>query len=142
MRRVVAHPVAAPEDARRDVRKQYHFRPSPNGLLAWDVDRLVELTRDLEPLSIPLTEIQELREPYWYGDGVPPTVTDVVTHCRLIEEADLRYPIILCSRRRVMDGMHRVAKALLIGQTHIDAFVLPEDPAPDYVGRAPEDLPY
>jgi hypothetical protein len=29
------------------VRKQYHFRPSRDGLLAWDVDRLVELARDL-----------------------------------------------------------------------------------------------
>lgn len=124
------------------MRKQYHFRPSPNGLLAWDVDRLVELTRGLRPLSIPLTEIQELREPYWYGDGVPPTVEDVVMHCLLIEEADLRYPIILCSGRRVMDGMHRVAKARLLGQSHILAYVLPKDPVPDYVGRDPEDLPY
>jgi len=125
-----------------EVRKQYHFRASPDGLLAWDVDRLITLTRDLQPRSIPLTEIAELREPYWHGDGVPPTVEDVAMHCRLIEEADLGYPIILCSRRRVMDGMHRVARAFLLGQTHILAFVLPTDPAPDYVGRAPEDLPY
>jgi hypothetical protein len=125
-----------------DVRKQYHFRASPDGLLAWDVDRLITLTRDLQPLSIPLTEIEELREPYWHGDGVPPTVEDVAMHCRLIQEADLSYPIILCPRRRVMDGMHRVAKAFLLGQTHILAIVLPTDPAPDYVGRAPEDLPY
>src|SRR5947207_6674039 len=28
------------------VRKQYYFRPSTRGLLAWDVDRLVQLSRN------------------------------------------------------------------------------------------------
>jgi hypothetical protein len=28
------------------VRKQYHFRPCPDGLLTWEVDRLVGLARD------------------------------------------------------------------------------------------------
>ena len=29
------------------LRKQYHFWPSPRGLQAWDVHRLIELTSDL-----------------------------------------------------------------------------------------------
>jgi hypothetical protein len=29
------------------MRKQYYFRSSPQALLAWDVDRLVLLSRDL-----------------------------------------------------------------------------------------------
>jgi hypothetical protein len=32
------------------MRKQYHLRQSPSGLLAWDVDRLIELRPLLEEL--------------------------------------------------------------------------------------------
>jgi hypothetical protein len=40
-----------------------------------------------------------------------------------------------------MDGMHRVAKALLDGREEIEAVQLERDPEPDYVGCRPEDLP-
>jgi hypothetical protein len=124
------------------VRKQYHFRQSPQGLLAWDVNRLVQLTQGLEPVLVPLAEIAELREPYWFDYGERPTVEAIAEHCRLMNEADLAFPIILCPARRVMDGMHRVAKAVVEGKSHIAAFVLPTEPVPDFVGRRPEDLPY
>ena len=39
----------------------------------------------------------------------------VVEHTALILEADLAYPIILGHDGRVMDGMHRVARALMAG---------------------------
>ena len=124
------------------MRKQYHFRPSNEGLRAWDVDRLRELTRELQPQQVPLAEIREINEPYWFGDGIAPSVREVVEHARLIEDADLQYPVILCPDRRVMDGMHRIGKALLRGDESILAYVLLALPAPDYVGREPEDLPY
>ncbi|MOA54550.1 hypothetical protein D3C78_1781890 [compost metagenome] len=56
--------------------------------------------------------------------------------------ADLAYPIILDSEGRVMDGMHRVSKALMQGATHIDAVQFEQDPAPDYVDCDPDALPY
>ena len=124
------------------MRKQYHFRQSAEGLLAWDVDRLAELTKGLPTELIPLSSIAELAEPYWFGDGVAPTVLMVVEHARLIEEADLSYPIILSPDGRVMDGMHRVAKAALRGQLEVQARRLPNLPPPNYVGVEPEDLPY
>ena len=40
---------------------------------------------------------------------------------RLVQEADLSYPIILGSDERVMDGMHRIARALLDGHATIKA---------------------
>src|SRR5262245_55034717 len=39
------------------VRKQYYFRESARGLLAWDVDRLVELTKSLPRKHVPLSAI-------------------------------------------------------------------------------------
>lgn len=123
------------------MRKQYYFRRSNQGLLAWDVDRLVELTRDLPRKSVLLTEIRELDEA-WFDDGERPTWRAMIEHIKLIEEADRAFPIILSASGDVMDGMHRVAKAALQGQPAIEAVQFAEDPAPDHVGRGPTDLPY
>ena len=55
---------------------------------------------------------------------------------------DLGFPIQLSSDGRVMDGMHRVAKAVLAGHDTIEAVRFVDDPEPDYVGVHPNDLPY
>ena len=60
----------------------------------------------------------------------------------MIEAADLRFPIILASDGRVMDGMHRVGKAAFLGRATIEAVRFTDDPAPDYVGVHPDELPY
>lgn len=125
------------------MRKQYHFRHSDSGLLAWDVDRLIRLTQNLEATPIPLAEIRELDEPYWYASGGDlPTCRSVADHMRLVQAADLAHPIILCPERRVMDGMHRVVKALLQGREFVLAYRLPTLPGPDFVGADPDRLPY
>ena len=125
------------------VRAQYHFRRSPEGLRAWDVRRLIEQTRGLQMIEVPLTEIRELDEPYWHSEnGGAMTCRDVVDHARLIQECDLGHPVILSSDGRVMDGMHRICKALLEGRDFVTAVRFVDDPPPDYVVARPEDLPY
>src|SRR5215216_2702124 len=117
------------------MRKQYHLRQSPAGLLAWDVDRLIALTADVVPQTVPLAAIRELDEPFWFGGGSEAaTCRAVAEHARLIAQTDLRYPIILGADGRVMDGMHRVAKAYLEGRHTILAVQLEVDPEPDFVG--------
>ena len=54
----------------------------------------------------------------------------------------MAYPIILGDDGRVMDGMHRVARALLEGRVSIQAVQFEEIPEPDYRNVRPEDLPY
>ena len=135
--RYAAYPLPPP------MRKQYHFRPSGRGLLIWDVDRLVALSADLPRREVPLGEIRELDEAYWFeGDGDRPTCRAVAEHARLMAEADLRYPIILCADGRVMDGMHRVAKAYVEGRESVAAVRFVRTPDPDYVGVDPDALPY
>lgn len=125
------------------MRKQYHFRRSGDDVLIWDCDRLVELSAGLPREMIPVESIRELDEPYWgAGDGAQMTCRDVVEHMRLVQEADLSFPIILSSDGRVMDGMHRVAKALLEGRSRIEAVRFRDDPEPDYVNVSEADLPY
>src|SRR5689334_19576302 len=84
------------------MRKQYHFRRSDRGLMAWDVDRLVALTKDFPRINIPLSSIRELDESFWFGYGHAPPCREVVEHARWIEAADLRFPIILSSDGRVI----------------------------------------
>lgn len=125
------------------MRKQYHFRKSDEGLLAWDVHRLIELTQAIKPHAIPLSSIREIDEPYWFAmDDPAPTCRDVIEHMQLVEATDLAYPIILSADSRIMDGMHRVVKAVLQGQSHIMAVQFSETPEPDYIGIDPDDLPY
>jgi hypothetical protein len=123
------------------VRKQYYFRSSDRGLLAWDVDRLVALSQRLPRKRIRVADVREL-DGRWCGDDEQPTWRRMVEHMKLIADADLSFPIILSSSGAVMDGRHRVAKAALQGQVEIEAVQFEEDPAPDHVGVSPEALPY
>lgn len=126
----------------KKLHQQYHFRPSERGLLAWDVLKLVKLSKDFEVREVPLCEIVELKEPYWFGGGKEATCEEIIQHAKQIYEADLTCPIILCSEGRVMDGMHRVCKAKLEGRETILAVQFKEPLEPDYVGKQPDELPY
>jgi hypothetical protein len=125
------------------MRKQYCFRSSKNGYYAWDVDRLVSLAAHHKPQKVRLSDIEEIDEDFWFGGpNSIATCRLIAMHARLIEEADLSFPIIMCSNRRVMDGMHRVLKALNVGAETIDAVIFEEVPEPDYADVLPDELPY
>ena len=104
--------------------------------------RLIELSKDFQIHQVPLTDIRELEETYWFGLGAPPVSKDIAQHAKQIYEADLSYPIILCPEGRVMDGMHRVCKAYLEENSTILAVKFLELHHPDYVGKQPDELPY
>jgi hypothetical protein len=125
------------------VRKQYNFWPGEQGLDAWDVDRLIELSRDLPVIELPIASITEVDSTYWfdYGSGRP-TVRSVAEHARLIAEVDPSWPIILAADGRVMDGMHRVARAIIDGRETVRAVRFTEHVEPDHRDCRPEDLPY
>jgi len=125
------------------MRKQYHFRPTPRGVLIWDVDRLVDLSKSFSLIELPLSEIRELDESFWFdAEGDMPTCRRIALHAKLISETDLDHPIILSQNGRVMDGMHRVCKALIEGIETIQAVRFDLDPEPDYIDVSPDDLPY
>jgi hypothetical protein len=123
------------------MRKQYFFRPSPDGFFAWDVDKLIKLTAAYPRRLVAISEIKELNEP-WFGPDEPVTWVALVEHLKLIDAADLRFPIILAADGAVMDGMHRAAKALRTGLSHIEAVQFSVDPPSDYCDVQPADLPY
>lgn len=109
----------------------------------WDVRKLLQRAETLPVIDIALSDIRELDESYWFDPTKQlATCRAVGEHLKLVQAADLAYPILLCTERRVMDGMHRVVKAYVAGQTSITARQLPLTPPPDYIDVSPDDLPY
>ena len=123
------------------MRRQYHSRVVNGRTLIWDVHRLVELTRTYPVRELPLSQIAELDECFWF-QGEPATCRAVALHARLIQEVDPAHPIILSSSGRVMDGMHRVCRALLENRSVISAVQFVEDPKPDFIDADIDALPY
>lgn len=123
------------------MRKQYHFRQAGEDTYIWNVHRLVELSANFQIKHVCLSEIRELNEAYWFPD-THPTTQQIIDHIQLIEEADLSYPIILCAEGKVMDGMHRVAKAALLKHERIHAVQFEQTPPPDFINMDEDALDY
>ena len=92
--------------------------------------------------EVRLDEIREIDSVYWFDDEHPATVRGVASHVQLTNEVETPHPIIVGPDGRVMDGMHRIVRALLEGRESIAARRLPALPEPDYRDCTPEDLPY
>lgn len=90
----------------------------------WSVPRLVELSK-----GFPVTEalIDHLNVWVLYERL---TLRELVMHMKAVQAADLGYPIILDEDGYLMDGRHRLMKAMLIGVTHIKVVRFDENPAP------------
>lgn len=100
--------------------------------LLWYTKRLWRLAEYLQPYEISLDEIPELDENCWFGDRAP-TLRRVAEHAARIHDADLSKPIILNSDGSLMDGGHRVCKALLEGRQTIKAVRFEAMPEPDQI---------
>jgi len=57
------------------------------------------------------------------------TFRDFVAHIKLVNDADLSYPILLNENGAIIDGKHRLAKAILEGRKTILAKRFIKDPA-------------
>lgn len=125
------------------IRAQYFFRESGRGLLAWNVRRLIKLSCDFPVAEVQLTEIAELDETHWYQhEGDSPTCRSLLKHMQLIDDVDAGFPIILDQDGRVMDGMHRVCRAVRDGKESVPAVQFAVTPDPDFIGCDPDKLPY
>lgn len=125
------------------LRPQYHFRDVGGRMFVWDVRKLLKAAARLPVIDVALDDIRELDESYWFETTKQPaTCRSVGDHMKLVQAADLSFPILICAEGRVMDGMHRVVKAYIEGQQSITARQLPVTPPPDYVDVPADDLPY
>ena len=90
----------------------------------WSVARLFALSKDLPVMRIPLNHLNIY---YKYSNL---TLRELVGHMKSVNDADLKYPIILDEDGEVMDGRHRLMKALLEGKKTIKAVRFEENPVP------------
>lgn len=90
----------------------------------WSVARLIELSRDLPVMEIPLAHLNV------YNTYDKLTMRDMVMHMKAIRDADLSYPIILDEDGEIMDGRHRIMKAMLLDEPTIKAVRFEENPNP------------
>ncbi len=65
---------------------------------------------------------------------------ELIDHFRLIQEADLSYPIILCSEARTIDAMQQVAKAKMMKLNLLQAVKFKLILQLDFIGVDENDL--
>lgn len=94
------------------------------GKHSWSVPRLFELARELPIMDIPLDHLNV----YYTYEKL--TLREMVTHMKAVNDADLSMPIILDEDGELMDGRHRIMKAMLTGAETIKAVRFDENPSP------------
>lgn len=90
----------------------------------WSVSRLFELARELPVMEIPLNHL------HLYYTYEKLTLREMVMHMKAVNDADLDKPIILDEDGEIMDGRHRIMKAMLTGAETIKAVRFEENPSP------------
>ena len=90
----------------------------------WSVARLIQLAKDLPVMEVPLDHL------YVWHKYTNLTLRQMVMHMKTVQAADLSCPIILDEDGEIMDGRHRVMKALLQGEKTIKAVRFDENPRP------------
>jgi len=93
----------------------------------WMVDTLILHSKELEEVDVPIAFIDKSYPPFIIED-----FEDYTTHYKRVRKANLSYPIILSKMGCVMDGRHRIIKAMLQGKKTIKAVQFKEDPPHDY----------
>ena len=94
------------------------------GRHSWSVPRLFELARHLPVMSVPLNHLSL----YYTYEKL--TLREMVMHMQAVNAADLSRPIILDEDGELMDGRHRLMKAMLLGEEKVLAVRFDENPSP------------
>jgi hypothetical protein len=109
------------------------FRPYALDI-AWDRDRLWAL--DLPVTEVPVADLAWQLALPWWRDGehffalAPLDALDHPEHGRRVREADLAFPLDVTPRHGrlfVLDGVHRLFKATLLGVETVQIRILPPE---------------
>jgi hypothetical protein len=94
------------------------------------MQQLWDMAAGLPGRKVRVSELNALDEVRWFSERLQklPTCRAIAEHAGDIYEADFRFPIILSPSGVVLDGMHRLCKAFLLGMEEIDAVQLPAMP--------------
>lgn len=104
-----------------------HTQRFTDGKKRYVINNLIAQAKDLPVQEMPLEHLCLY--------GLHPKIKSMrawVGHMKSVLEADLDYPIILDDEGYVMDGRHRIAKALLEGHETIKFVRFEQTPSEDY----------
>ncbi|ELE2042184.1 chromosome partitioning protein ParB [Vibrio vulnificus] len=114
--------------------KQRYIEINDNEKSIWSIERIWALAESLPVEELPIDEIKGPDEVTWFSmEGPMPTCREIAKHCQRINDADLSYPVILTSDYKVFDGMHRIAKKIMLGEESIQVRRFRENPPADEV---------
>lgn len=99
-----------------------------SGDKVWQVPSLIERAKKLAPFDLPLAAIYSGSE-VWTPIA---SAYALAKQMRRVMDVDTSHPIILDEEGFIMDGWHRVARALLDGKTTIKAVRFDVTPPHDY----------
>lgn len=94
------------------------------GRHSWSVARLFEMARELPVMEVPLDHLNL----YYTYEKL--TLREMVMHMQAVNDADLSFPIILDEDGELLDGRHRLMKAMLTGASTIKVVRFDENPSP------------
>lgn len=97
----------------------------------WRCSRLFKLIENLPVLDIPLDHLCVFYKLKTYS----PTLREFASEMKRIMKSDLKYPIILDEDGEVIDGRHRIIKALYLGHKTIKAVRFDINPEPDEIEK-------
>lgn len=107
--------------------------------LVWHSQSLWRMAADLPVVEVDLesvtawTGLPALDEDCWFVGARVPTLREIARHCQRINAATFDHPIILNDDDTLMDGGHRLCKALVEGRKTIKAVRFPSMPPADEV---------
>ena len=90
----------------------------------WSVPRLFELSRNLPVMDVVIDHMST----YFVYEKL--TLREMIGHMKAVEAADLSFPIILDEDGELMDGRHRLMRAIMLGHVTIKAVRFEENPSP------------
>lgn len=84
----------------------------------WKAETLIQYAKEqkLKPFKLYFSNINIGFSPFKIDD-----LYDFISHCQRVNNTNLKYPVILSETGLILDGWHRVAKAILMGKKYIYA---------------------
>lgn len=98
----------------------------------WKATTLIQIVKEqkLKPFDLHLNSIDIGVMPFSIID-----LYDFLTHFERVRKTSLKYPVILDNTGYIIDGWHRIAKAIIIGLDTVKAYRFHINPPFDFTGK-------
>lgn len=113
----------------RDADPLQDYYSDRNGDL-YSVAKLIDETKHLKPFEVPIASL-DLSARIWDECNI----FALAFHCKRVNDADLRKPIILDWNGGIADGRHRLIKSIIKGKKTIKAVRMTWQPEPCRKGQ-------